>query len=279
MLSLSFQSFADSKSCRLLQSVTAEEQSLEKLPLKAGQVIFLSEKHDSVEHHQNQVAILNELARRAIVSNVGMEFLSYDFQDTVDSFFNGKISEELFLKTVGWGSIPFDLYRDQFFFGKSHGGNTKAINAPRSLSRRVSQVGIDGLTEAEKKLLPPNFSLGNSAYLERFKAQMGDHVPPEAIDRYFQAQSIWDDTMAWQISKAISANPNEALVVLVGDFHVAYDGGTPYQLRKRGESNILTITQVDTDGMSESEIAELTDVHPTYGMRSDYVWLTRPGCK
>jgi uncharacterized iron-regulated protein len=258
---------------QLLDGQNLSEVSIEQIKshVTAGSVLVIGEIHDSVAHHQNQVEVLKSLNDLRV--SVGFEFFEWPNQTQVDQFTAGKISENDFLQQIGWGKIPFDLYREQALYGPAHNGYTVALNAPRTLTARISKVGLAGLTDEEKKLLPPDFKLGNANYYERFREVMGQHVPESAIERYFAAQSTWDDTMAHVATSFLAKFPEQALVIIVGDFHAAYDGGLPNRLRARGVKSVTVISQVVTEGLSQGEINLLVSPHPKYGPRGDYVWL------
>lgn len=237
-----------------------------------GQILIVSEIHDNVAHHQNQVSILNMLASANNNISVGMEFFYYPQQNFVDQYLANSISEENFLKLVDWGSISFDLYRYQVLFPREHGGQTLALNLPRTITGKVSKNGLDSLTPDERKFLPPDFTMGRDSYFERFKEVMGGHVPPDSIIRYFTSQSLWDDTMAWKATDYISNNPNSILVIIVGDFHVAYQDGLISRLKARGAKNILSVSQVDTTGYDNKDRNDMIAPNPVYGDRADFVF-------
>tara|TARA_B100001248_G_scaffold262427_1_gene258354 strand:+ start:8916 stop:9779 length:864 start_codon:yes stop_codon:yes gene_type:complete len=243
---------------------------------QAGSVVLLSEIHNSEAHHSNQVDFLVKLAQSRKSLSVGMEFFNYLQQPLVDQYTRNEISEEEFLESINWGGFPFEYYRFQVRLPFYSGGKTVALNAPRSLTSRISQVGIEGLNQEEATLMPPNFVMGNDAYFERFKAAMGDHGSqyPDMLWRYFQAQSVWDDTMAWQTQVYMNQNPEQVFVIIVGDFHVQYGGGLPDRLQQRGISKIINISQIQTRGLSKEEIASMVEPHPEYGPRADYIWVS-----
>lgn len=232
-----------------------------------GQIWIVSEYHDQSVHHQNQVLALNEFSKFQNHISVGFEFYETPDQPFVDQFVSGALSETDFLKAIKWGSIPFDFYRTQTLFPTQHGGNTVALNAPRTLTSRIAKVGMDGLTDAEKQLLPPNFTLGNALYRERFAESMGGHVPESLLQKYFEAQSTWDEIMANSAVEFMKSHSEQTLVILVGDFHAMYGGGLPDRLRARGAFPVKVISQV----------LDSADVTPDskYGVRADYVWLSQ----
>jgi uncharacterized iron-regulated protein len=235
--------------------------------IEPGTVLVVGEYHGYKPHHQNQRDLLAQLSGQGLSFHLGMEFFTYTDQDRVDEFLDQKISEVDFLKSIGWGGISFDNYREQVWAPLRNQGRTFALNSPRSLTGKVSRFGIDALTPEERQLLPPNLTWGRAEYFERFRETMKDHAPVDAIERFFQAQSIWDDTMAWQAVEIMKRDPNHVLVIIVGDFHVSWYGGLPDRLKSRGITKLKVISQV-------ADIQDL-NIHPTYGPRADYIWLSK----
>ena len=242
----------------------------------AGDVLILSEVHGNPIHHERQRVALKAMAKSANCTlSVGLEFLEAPKQNVVDTFIAGQLSEADFLKQVGWGGNPFDDYREQLLLVRQTGGKGLALNAPRSLTGRISRVGIAGLTPEESAILPPQFTLGSAAYRERFDAIMGGHVPAAALQRYFEAQSTWDDTMAFVAQEHLRQNTSHCLAILVGDFHAAWDGGLPDRLKARGAKRVLVISQVETKGLTEAELTAELGPHSSYGSRADAIWLSQ----
>lgn len=261
----------------LFNGTTLKAEAIEDVVMQVqpGGVLVIGELHGNLTHHERQRQAIQALAatKRCTVS-VGLEFLSWPNQPIVDQYFDGLISESDFLAQVDWGSDPFDNYRDQALFPRSTGGRLLALNAPRSLTGAISKKGLDGLTAEELALMPPNFQPGRAAYRERFEAVMGGHAPPQVFDRYFAAQSTWDDSMAWVASEFLSKNPNHCLVIIVGDFHVQFGGGLPDRLLARGISNVVSISQIESSGLTEAELELELGPHPSYGARGNAVWIS-----
>jgi uncharacterized iron-regulated protein len=238
--------------------------------------VIVSEQHDILTHQQNQLRVLESLfTAGANHLSVGMEFFYRPSQPQVDQFVNGLIGEAEFLKSIEWGKAPFASYRPQVLFPRTHGGKTLALNASRSLTGRISKVGIAGLTDAERAQLPPNFTLGNAAYFERFQEVMSGHISKEALQRFFEAQSVWDETMAWTATEYLKEDPKQILVIIVGDFHAVYGGGLPDRLLARGAKKVVVVSQVHFDGVSESEAEKAMKPHEKWGPRADFIWVSR----
>jgi uncharacterized iron-regulated protein len=245
--------------------------------LASYQVILLGENHGFQTHKDQHMEILNDLKNRGFQIHVGLEFFYYPDQALVDQYRDQTLSESDFLSRINWGSPSFDYYRDQAVFGDK----TWALNAPRWLTSHVAKFGLGSLGEELSRLMPPNFAMGRESYKQRFEKAIGGgghFSDPEILNRYFAAQSIWDDTMAWNIQKIISENPDIKLVVIVGEFHTQYGGGLGDRLKARGVQQVTTVSQVRTEGLSEDQIQESIMPHPDYGPRADWIWA-KPAVK
>jgi uncharacterized iron-regulated protein len=262
------------------QAALLEGQSLLEVRLaqalddvQPGSVVILGELHGTGAIPPLQMQVLETLKKRHKVS-VGMEFFEYPHQGQVTEFLSGNVPENDFLKSIGWGGLPFDAYREQVIFPRRAGGVTLALNAPRNLTNKVARFGLQALDDKERAQLPPDFVLGNDRYFSRFQNAMGEHVPAEALPRYFAAQSIWDETMAWKASEFIKQNPQQVLVIIVGEFHVQYGGGLPDRLKARGIPFVRTFSFVNLNGLSQQEMQRELFPSPLDGKRADFLWTT-----
>lgn len=234
--------------------------------LGPGKVVIVSEQHGYAPHHQNQRDFLVKISGANFPISVGMEFFTYTDQPKVDAYARGQLTEEDFLKEIGWGGIPYTNYRFQVVFPYYRGGQAVALNLPRSISGKVSKSGLDSLDESEKSLLPPQLVLGNQDYFERFTEAMQGHIQdPAVLHNYFTAHCLWDETMAWRAITYLKQHPDQLLMIVVGDFHAQYEDGLVARLRDQGIDTIV-VSQV-TD---RSEVAP----HPKYGRRGNFVWLS-----
>ncbi|MBX3021828.1 MAG: ChaN family lipoprotein [Bdellovibrionales bacterium] len=273
---------------RAARGYTVEEFARLHAP---GTVLVFGEQHATsesendpavIEHHANQVRLLRALTAQALLTNthlsVGMEFLKYTVQDLTDLYVRGAMDEASFLRAAGWPKgNPFTLYREQILISRQSGGRTLALNAPPELSRQVARGGPESLSPEQRTLLPPLWERGSSEYFERFQEAMGSgHIAPEALERYFWAQSLWDDTMAWNIVKGLRADPLAVQVVIAGEFHVEFGHGLAARVHTHGASDVRTLLQVQAADLSDQEIARVTSPDPRYGARADFLWIQAP---
>lgn len=244
--------------------------------LEKGSILVLGEQHGTAEQAAQHMKILNTLREQGHQVSVAMEFFDHTQQDLVNQWRSGQLNEADFLKAIRWGGFSFDHYRGQSEFPRwIQGERTFAINAPRSVTGKVAKMGIESLNPEERAMFPIDFQRGSPAYFERFQELMGGHIKPEALERYFLAQSIWDDTMAERLLRAQRDVPGQTLVVVVGDFHVMYDGGLPDRLKARGASSVATLSQVNVYGMTDDQQAKALEPSSKYGPRADWLWTSQ----
>ena len=246
------------------------------LGIGPGHVLIVTEDHVVARHHENQLAVLQALKPRRLRVSVGLEFLAYPDQPWVDRFVRDEISEEVFLRAVRWGGTPFEWYRPLIAFPREAGGETVALNAPEQVTQALAPRRPEGLSDEERSLLPPGFTLGNAAYFERFAREVQQHgsMPESAVRNFFAAQSAWDDTMAWRAARFLEAHPEQVLVIIVGDFHASYGGGLPDRLWARGVTKTVVISQVHARGLDEAGLQALLAPDPRDGPRADFIWIT-----
>lgn len=250
--------------------------------IRPGEVIVMGETHDDAVEHANQVRFMESLISQNLrkqgpIVSTGLEFLEYPFQNVVDSYVAGEISDQDFIKNTHWTDPHFDMYQKQILDPVKNGGKTYALNLPADVAHAISENGVSKLPLELSKFLPPDFHLGSPEYKKRLIETL-NFVHPEstlgAYDRFFEAMCAWDDTMAWNVAKAHEQNPNQILIVIVGSFHANYGGGIQARMRARGIKDILTIHQYNVTGQSLIDLKSALTPDPNYGVITDLVWVT-----
>lgn len=244
--------------------------------VKPGTILLLGENHGLASHRDQHVEVLEGLHAMGLKVSVGLEFINYTDQSVVEQYRTGQISEPDFLTAIKWGSFPFEFYRLQLNFPTVElGEKSLGLNLPRTISSKISKLGLVGLSEDDLKVMPPNFQVGRASYKARFMEAAGAHC--RVPENCFAAQSAWDDTMAWQATRFIQQNPEQVLVIIIGEFHVQYGGGTPDRILARMPSaNIVTLSQIWTEGLTEEEILQAIQPSPVEGPRADFIWISKP---
>ena len=215
-------------------------------------MVFVGESHDRYEDHLNQWAIIYGLHVKEKDLAIGMEFFQQPFQQDLDDYVAGRISEaELLRRTDYFERWRFDyrLYRPLLRLARDHGIPIVALNLEKEITEKVGDGGMEALSEAERARIPTDMDRGDEVYRARVRAvfdahpQMRDHDSeegkdePEAADarfeRFLSVQLLWDEGMAERAARYLQENPGKMMVVLAGAGHLEYGQGIPKRLLRR----------------------------------------------
>ncbi len=236
--------------------------------LSGCDVIFVGESHDNPEHHLIQVQILQALADRAGDHlAIGMEFFQRWQQEAIDQYLQGVISEDTFLDAVNWKeSWGFDyfLYRPLMLLSKERGLRVLALNAPSGIVRKVARSGLSGLTVEERDQIAKEIDLTNEAHRayvrEAFEGH--EHTDLKQFERFYEAQSVWEETMAETISRHLTSSGGR-MVIFSGNGHIAHKFGIPARTLRRIPLTVATLVLHPASGQEEVD----SDL-------ADFVWIT-----
>ncbi len=267
---------------KTLQPAQPQEIIASVLP---GSILILGENHGIATHRDQHVLLLNLLREKGMKISVGLEFLNYTDQAFVDQYLSDQLTEDQFLKSVQWQGFGFEFYKQQLRFPLISAGFSIGLNIPRFVTSKIAKTGVESLKPEELKLMPPLFQIGRDSYKKRFAEVI--HVPAGAVlDRYFTAQSTWDDTIAWQATQFLQAHPEQVLVIVVGEFHAQYGGGLANRIQARDSKiKVTTLSQLWAvknldDGTqanwTEEEIQSEIKPSQDEGPRGDFIWVSKP---
>lgn len=236
--------------------------------LESKELIFIGEVHSNPEHHLIQVQILQALMAKYGPLTVAMEFFNEAKQQALDQYLEGSITETAFLEDVdwdkGWG-FDYHFYRPIMLLVKGKGERILAINAPDDIVRKVARSGLGSLETDERDHLPTEIDLNNQshrAYLfEIYKGH--EHQDLKNFDYFYQAQCVWEDTMAENIAEYLK-NDKQRVVVLAGNGHIINKYGIPDRTIKRIPVSMATIV-----------LYPLTEKVTMNKEIADYIWFTR----
>jgi uncharacterized iron-regulated protein len=235
--------------------------------LMAADVICVGESHDCELHHQVQLQIIKSLFARDERLGVGMEMFQRPYQKDVDQYFQGKTSEEDFLKSTEyqkrWG-FEWGLYRPIVEFCRKNGVPLAALNVATELRKRLSSVGHDKLTEDEKKQLGSiDFQVKDHRdyWYERLATMHGPatNVTPEQKERGYQVMTTWDEYMAASAAEFQQQRQLRRMVVLAGSGHIDHGFGIPNRTVKRTGGKVVTIKIESGEKPEKSEGKPVAD--------------------
>ncbi len=209
-------------------------------------VIFVGESHDRYEDHLNQLAVIEGLKRRGKDLAIGMEFFQQPYQGALDAYVDGAIDEaELLRRSQYFDRWRFDyrLYRPILRYAREQGIPVIALNLESELTRRVGEVGIEGLDRAERARLPSQIDRTDPAYRKRLEEVFAMHPGADrrSFDRFMEVQLLWDEGMAERAARYLRENPQKTLVVLAGAGHIEQGQGIPRRLQRRVPVSMATL--------------------------------------
>ncbi len=206
--------------------------------LADDRIVFVGETHDRYEDHLNQLAIIRGLHQRGKPVAIGMEFFQQPFQDQLDAYVAGDLSEvELLRETQYFERWRFDyrLYRPILNYAREHGLPLIALNLPREITDKVGDGGIASLSPEEAALIPQEIERDAPDYRAHLEAIFAMHPKSEdaAFEHFLEVQLLWDEGMAERAARWLQENPDSQLIVLAGSGHLEYGRGIPARLQRR----------------------------------------------
>lgn len=243
-------------------------------------ILVLGEKHDTPSVQAQQARALDWATESQGFGPLdhwalGWEFLDHADQPAIETawsqFGDGALNAEGVMDALQ-GKDRHRSYLPILDAGIRFGGMLKGLNLSRA---QKAPILTGGLASLDPSLIPPGFEMGGSGYRERFEAAMAGHASPEQLERYFEAQCLTDDVLAYQL--LLPRVRFRALVA--GSFHSDYADGVVARLRARAPDQTLHVIRfVDASDYSASELEPdlaLHDPihHKRYGNVADWVWF------
>lgn len=222
--------------------------------MKAIPFIYIGETHNSMAMHDLQARIIRALYEQDRNLAIGLEMFPVTFQEVLNKWSLGILSEEEFIREAGWyitWNFNFGFYRQIFDFAKENKIPVYALNAPKAIITKIRMKGWEALTDAEKSIVPkPDLSHQEHRFLIRTIFESAD-IPHQmkgaGLDMMFEglyrAQSAWDEVMG---ANAVAAadKGSTRLVVLAGSGHLIYNLGLNRRAAEKSKLLFKTVIGV-----------------------------------
>jgi len=208
--------------------------------LAEKRVVFVGEQHNRFDHHLIQLEIIRRLHEQhpQLQLAIGMEAFQQPFQQYLDDFIAGIITEQEMLRATEYyhrWRMDYRLYAPILRYAREHGLPVVALNLPVELTRKVGRVGLAGLTPEERAGLPAGIDRSDAAYEQRvrevFELHPNDKEQP--FEHFLEVQLLWDEGMAERAVSFLQQHPEHMLVILAGAGHIAYGSAIPQRLTRR----------------------------------------------
>jgi aminopeptidase N len=187
-----------------------------------------------------------------------MEMFQKPFQTALDDYISGAIDEREFLKKSEyfkqWG-FDYTLYREILLYAREYKIPVIALNIRRAIVSKVFKEGLYALTPEERKEIPEDMDLSDLQYKARLKQFFEVHKGAESsnFDFFYQAQVLWDESMAHNLAAFMKKNPDYQIVVVAGMGHLAFGSGIPKRAHRLNGHDYSIILN---DGDIEKNISD-----------------------
>ncbi len=281
---------------KIINARTGAQTDFESLikDISTYDVIYLSEKHDNPAHHHIQHKVINSLIEKGLNPTIGFEFFSMENTPDLLNFVDaGKVTHSKKIETIiekdlrkklGWDTHSdrlWKFYYDLLQIAKKEHLQVAGIDLPKTLKKRITRKGINGITPIEKELI---FStqLTNKAYKDYmfsiFKAVHCGMSHGKMQSRQYDTWVARNDKMALSISR-LHKHRKGPVVIIIGGGHTAYDLGVVNRVTAIDK----TITQVNVDlkeiNITPSNLLDYIQPLDLEGFErkppADYLWFTQ----
>lgn len=247
--------------------------------LSQANVVYLGETHARPEDHRAQLEIIQELHRLNPQLVIGMEMFQRPYQAALDRYLAGTLTEAELIDQSQyekrWG-FPWEFYAPILRFARKNQLPVVALNTPTEVTRKVARSGLESLEAGDRQFIPPisEIALEPEAYRQWLRAiyDAAHHgkTSSASFERFFQAQVLWDETMAERIAQILEQQPQNLVVVLLGQGHVLYGHGVPSRVARRQPE----VVQVSVVLNPSEELQRETATKPETEI-ADYFWYSR----
>ncbi|WP_457575367.1 ChaN family lipoprotein [Desulfomarina sp.] len=232
-------------------ALTPFERIIEQLD--SVRVIYIGETHTANSDHLLQLRVIEALFARDPNLAIGMEMFPADNQQPLDDYIVNRVhdDERTFLKQSEYFKVwryDYRFFRDIIEFARKNKLPVLGLNLKRDIVTKVFRSGnTDGLDQKVMEKLPENRDLDMEGYYTRLNRVHTLHDQTGSrgsISGFIQAQGLWDETMAENISNWLHKNPGKKLVVLAGTQHTRKDSGIPPRVKRRinvSQASLLNI--------------------------------------
>ena len=234
----------------------------EVLPeLLSARAVVIGEQHDRLDHHVLQLDVIRYLYSVNPRLAIGLEFFDQSVQSALDDYIAGAIDERSMLLNTGYFNnwrFDYRLYAPVLRFAREHGIPLIALNVPGDVSRQIALEGLESLSDAQQAYVPAELDRDVEGYAERIRESFAAHAdtPLQHLDRFIDAQLVWDEAMAEVAADYLERNPADQMVILAGIGHVIYGSGIPIRLERRIGPPVLTVIPMEMDQPGENTMAD-----------------------
>lgn len=250
-------------------------------------VLFFGEEHnDSVTHYLEKTMLEMLYAKYNNNVTLSMEMFDRDVQPIMNEYLQGFIREKHFTKDARVWSNYRD-YRPMIEFARDKGLDVICANAPSRYANLAGRKGQNALKslpwESRDFFAPVPYDTATGTYYEKLTGV--SHASGGATDtakkaapammsmpgfNMVMAQSLWDATMAYSISRYVKKHRSKKVMQVNGKFHSDEGFAAVAQLSNYSpKTNILIISTTSDEDFPNIKWDD-------YKKQGDYIIITDP---
>jgi len=218
-----------------------------------ARVVYVGEEHGNPAHHLLQRDLLAQLAV-AGPAVLGCEYFPLSLQPVLDRFNAGELTVDELRAAARWDEVwrhDWDAYRPLFELCAERRIPVLALNAELDDVKEVRKKGLTGVPLDVLARLP-RLDLDAPAHRARVLEQLQEvhPMPAEMLERYYQAFTVWDESMAASVCDVFlrDRRPGLRMLVVAGRAHVEGGGtGIPDRVSRRLPLTRLTVVCGEAD--------------------------------
>ncbi|MSP67412.1 MAG: PDZ domain-containing protein [Alphaproteobacteria bacterium] len=238
--------------------------------LAAQRIVLVGETHDQVDHHRWQLHVLAALQGRRGDLVIGLEMIPRRVQPVLDRWVRGELDEAAFLRESDWANVwgfDFRLYQPLLEFARLSRVPLVALNVERSLIGATRARGWAAVGASEREGVgdpapaPAAYRTMLADILRQHAGQRSAALADPAaadLDRFVEAQLVWDRAMAEALAKAADAPSRPLVAALVGSGHIQERHGIPHQLADLGIARGVSVLLPWAPGAACTGLGEKT---------------------
>jgi aminopeptidase N len=222
-------------------------------------IIYLGERHGNYEDHKIQLRVIMGLHEKGKKFAIGMEMFQKPFQRAINDYLAGAIDEKHFLKQTQYfkrWQFDYNFYREIIEYAKAERIPIVALNQWSEIVKTVSTDGLDGLTDIERQQIPEDMDMSDDDYRNGLRGIFENHRKFETknFEYFYQAQVLWDETMAHTVDEFMRKNPDYQMVVMTGVGHIMYGYGIPKRAFRLNGKEYVTLLPIN--GIPDEHIGD-----------------------
>lgn len=220
---------------------------------KNARLFFVGESHTRYDHHLVQLAALKELFQQSPKLAIGAEWFQQPFQQHLDDYIAGRISEAQMLERTRYFErwrYDYRLYRPIMQFARDKNIPVIALNAEPEVSKALAKTTYAELPAHLKSQIPESFDWSDKDYENRLRTVFEMHTEyASKFEDFLRGQLTWDESMAYRTADFLTRNPDHRMIVFAGSGHIEFGSGIPNRVKRY--LNTHQVSLLITDGRSE----------------------------